>query len=81
LIKYAGKKACRQRAAAVPGCTKYGNNAGSMNLDNLGLPANVLKGLEYVGSHGIAKGTWSSYNTAVKMLAQCCEQNNLSPEW
>jgi hypothetical protein len=51
-----------------------------MNLDNLGLPANVRKGLEYVGSHGIAKGTWSSYNTAVKMLAQCCEQNNLSPE-
>jgi len=71
----------RQRAAAIPGSTKYGNNSRSMNLDKLGLPQNVSKDLEYIGSHGIAKGTWSSYNTAVKMLAQCCAQNNLPTDW
>jgi hypothetical protein len=52
-----------------------------MNLARTGLPENVRKDLEFIGSHGIAKGTWSSYNTAVKMLRKCSEENGMPLDW
>ena len=50
-------------------------------MERLGLPESVSKDLEMVGNHGIAKGTWSTYTTALKMLEKCCEQTGMELVW
>ena len=49
-------------------------------LRHQNLPDNVRKDLEGLGAHGLTDKTWSSYNTAKKMLALCCKQNGLKKE-
>jgi hypothetical protein len=61
--------------------SKYGCGNGVFELKRLGLPESVSKDLEMVGNHGIAKGTWSTYATALKMLEKCCEQTGIEIVW
>jgi len=49
-------------------------------LRQAGIPDNIRKDLEMLGAHSLTDKTWSSYNTAKRMLAVCCKQNNLKKE-
>ena len=71
----------RTRARAVTGTTKYGGQYGRMNLAAMGLPSEVSQDLEVVGNHGLARKTWSSYATAVKMFNACCREKGISSVW
>jgi hypothetical protein len=61
--------------------SKYGGGNRGFELERLGLPVGVSRDLEMVGNHGIAKGTWSTYATALKMLEKCCEQSGIELIW
>lgn len=50
-------------------------------MQGIDLPVNIRQDLEVFGNHGIARGTWSSYNTAMKMLKQCCVENSINLDW
>jgi len=54
---------------------------GAVQLDRLGLPRDVCQDLAHLGSHGLSKGTWSSYHTAVKMLETCCSEKRIPMSW
>ena len=60
------------------GSTKYGagNTAGTA-LRDTGLNSTERQQLEELYSMGLAKGTWSTYKTAERMLLQCCEEKGL----
>ena len=36
--------------------------------------------LDELYSYGLAKGTWSSYKTAERLLLQCCDEKNIKKE-
>jgi len=49
-------------------------------LGQSNIPDHIRADLENLGAHGLTDKTWSSYNTAKKMLALCCKQNKLKKE-
>ena len=75
LFPHAGKL---YRPVTVVGSTKYGpdNNARGA-LAGVGLGDSERGQLEELYSMGLAKGTWSSYRTAERMLQRCCEEKGL----
>ena len=66
---------------AVQGVSKYGDGVRLTRLYKPGLPEEVSKDLEQVANHALAKGTWSSYRTALKMLEQCCRARRMELVW
>jgi hypothetical protein len=78
----------RQRKAPA-GCklipatnrTKYsGVKGGFIDLSNKGIPAEVARDLEKLGTFGLAAKTWSSYGTAENLLMKFHKEKNLKPE-
>ena len=59
--------------ASVKGSSKYGYTGSftQESLEKFGLSASSKAALLEAGNHGLAQSTWSSYNTAGKMLALC----------
>jgi len=55
------------------GHTKYGgtNPAQDMMFQEIDIPEHTREILTTLGCFGLAKSTWSSYNTAARMLAKC----------
>jgi len=65
-------------AATATGSSKYGNDRRSFfNLASTGIPEEEARGLEELGSHGLAKKTWSSYTTAERLLTKFHKEKNL----
>ena len=63
---------------AVRGKTKYGPDNREGNLMEGGqLEQGEWDELHGLYSYGLARGTWSSYKTAERLLAQCCEEKNI----
>lgn len=63
---------------AVKGSTKYGGAgkcSGSL-FTGFKLSEGTMKVLTEAGNHGLAKSTWSTYNTAERMLAMCSKQRS-----
>jgi hypothetical protein len=78
---FVGRERRTRHAKPVAGVSKYGGQTGKCNLQGLELPGNIRQDLEAFGNHGIARGTWSSYTTAKKMLEQCCRENSITFDW
>jgi len=45
------------------------------------LTKEVSRDLEHIANHALAKGTWSSYRTVLKMLKQCCRAHRIELVW
>ena len=68
------------RPKTVYGSTKYGpDNCSGGGLAEVRLGEEERRQLEELYSLGLAKGTWSSYRTAERMLLRCCEEKGLEP--
>ena len=86
LLFVSGKQRERKRAVPVEataewGKTKYGpHNKKGVRLEGEQLNQEEWSELEELYSYGLAKGTWSSYNTAAGLLAKCCEEKGLKKE-
>ena len=58
---------------AITGTTKYGNN-GLYSLQTFadsGLPESMKEALVIMANHSLAKGTWSTYKTALNHVENC----------
>ena len=58
---------------AITGSSKYGAKGGctAETLKSFGLSESSKVALIEAGNHGLARSTWSSYGTAMKMMALC----------
>jgi hypothetical protein len=58
---------------AKKGSTKYGprNKISEEMLAGFNISQEARRTLTEMGSHGLAKSTWSTYGTAERMLAKC----------
>lgn len=65
---------------SIPGSMKYGKvgNCEAGLLGGVTLPEESKENLAYLANHGVARGTWSSYRTAERMLLQCLRDNKRS---
>jgi hypothetical protein len=73
----------RQMFSATPTNTssKYCNSQKSLfTLKHKDIPEDTRRQLEELGAHSLTNKTWSSYNTAKRMLAKCCKQNGIKKE-
>ena len=61
---------------ARKGSTKYGNSGKCSEtlFSGFKLSEGTMKVLTEAGNHGLARSTWSTYNTAERMLALCSSQ-------
>lgn len=76
--KRRGSWECKFSATPRAGVSKYGHQeAGQFSFQGLNLPENVRHDLEEAASHSLAKGTWSSYKTAERLLAMYCSENKV----
>ena len=76
-----GKGQADYRPAAEYGSTKYGgNNRRSMRMEGEMLQDNVREQLEELYSYGLAKGTWSSYGTAERLIRTCFREKGIPLE-
>ena len=81
-VFFAGRSGNPQRykPKTVYGSTKYGpDNCSGGGLAEVRLGEEERRQLEELYSLGLAKGTWSSYRTAERMLLRCCEEKGLVP--
>ena len=71
----------RFKVTVAAGSTKYGphNWKGTSSRDRR---RSVIEQeeLDELYSYGLAKGTWSSYKTAERLLLQCCDEKNIKKE-
>ena len=61
---------------AKVGSSKYGNNGKCSRtlFEGLNISESTKEVLIEAGNHGLARSTWSTYNTAERMLATCSKQ-------
>ena len=63
------------------GKTKYGPDNKDKNLmRGPQLEQGEWEDLDKLYSYGLAKGTWSSYKTAERLLGQCCDEKGVDRE-
>lgn len=67
-----------KKLTARRGSTKYGpiGKCSGTLFKDFKLSAGSLAALTDAGDHGLAKSTWSTYNTAERLLAMCSKQRN-----
>jgi hypothetical protein len=58
------------KAQEVEGCVKYGKQGVTFTTKNSNIDKKVWNELSDIAEHSMAKKTWSTYNTAERMLAK-----------
>ena len=69
------------KATVATGTTKYGpHNWRGTGAQGSERSSREQEELDELYSYGLAKGTWSSYKTAERLLLQCCDEKQIKKE-
>jgi hypothetical protein len=64
--------------SAIEGCVKYGFQGLSFEVRNVDIRKDIVADLSGLAEHSIAKKTWSTYQTAERMLGKFCKEKKVT---